>query len=77
MRIECLEARISTTDADTGQHYQLTQGDVVSVPDAFGRRLCDRGWAKDVDGQHATGPRTTVPVQVNPKTVTVTAKVGG
>jgi hypothetical protein len=57
MRIEVLEDRLSDMDADTGHHYVLEKGDTITVPDAYGARICARGWAKDVDGKAKTGER--------------------
>ena len=66
MKIEILEKRLSTTDPATGRHYLQVAGDVLTVPDPFGQTLCDRGWAKDVDGQYATGQRIVRGVTVQP-----------
>lgn len=57
MRIECTEERISDMDADTGQHYQMSKGDILTVPDAYGARLCSYGWVKDVDGNVPSAER--------------------
>jgi hypothetical protein len=48
MKVEIVANKLSDTDASTGQHYMLAKGDAVTVPDAYGRKLCDAGWAKDV-----------------------------
>lgn len=57
MRIEVLEERLSDTDAETGRHYLLGKGDIVTVSDAYGARLCAFGWVKDADGVVETGER--------------------
>jgi hypothetical protein len=57
MRIEVLEDRLSDVDADTGRHYGLSKGDIVTVADKYGARLCSFGWVKDVDGKVETGER--------------------
>lgn len=57
MRIEVTEDRLSDMNADTGQHYSLTKGDIVTVPDAYGARLCAFGWVKDVDGKVKSAER--------------------
>ena len=48
MRIEIVANKLSDADAETGQHYRLGKGDVVTVPDAYGQKLCAAGWAKDL-----------------------------
>ena len=48
MKIEIVANKLSDTDASTGQHYRLAKGDQVTVPDEYGRKLCDAGWAKDI-----------------------------
>lgn len=57
MRIEILEDRLSDTDAGTGQHYSLSKGDIVTVPDDYGARLCGFGWVKDLDGKVESAER--------------------
>ena len=57
MRIEILEDRLSDTDAITGQHYSLSKGDIVTVPDDYGARLCGFGWVKDLDGKVESAER--------------------
>jgi hypothetical protein len=57
MKIECTEKRLSTTDRTTGVHFVMEEGDVRTVSDAFGKYLCDRGWARDLAGEYATGER--------------------
>lgn len=73
MRIEVTEERLSDTDADTGTHYALTKGDTVTVPDAYGKRLCDLGWVKDLDGKTKTGERIPGPATLAPRKKTVAA----
>lgn len=58
MRVEIVANRLSEADAATGQHYTAVKGDVLTVPEPFGRHLCDQGWAKDVDGVYASKPFT-------------------
>lgn len=74
MRIEITEKRISDTDAATGQHYQLSEGDIVTVPDAYGARLCALGWAKDVAGVVPTGERKPGADAVVPKKLTISSR---
>lgn len=57
MRIEVLEKSLKDTDESTGKRYELSKGDVVTVPDAYGARLCGFGWVKDLDGKCKTGER--------------------
>jgi hypothetical protein len=57
MRIEVLEKRLSDTDPDTGQHHLWTKGDTATVSDAYGKYLCERGWAKDMAGKVKTAER--------------------
>lgn len=58
MRIEIVANKLSDTDADTGTHYRLEKGDTITVPDAYGEKLCDAGWAKDVDGNYESAEFT-------------------
>jgi len=57
MKVEITEARLSTADPATGQHYQLEAGDAITVPDALGKQWCDLGWAKDVSGDYPSQER--------------------
>ncbi len=57
MRVEITEKRLSDTDHETERHYLQHEGDVITVPDELGTKWCSRGWAKDVDGNVATGER--------------------
>lgn len=51
MKIEALE----TIKSDG---YVLDAGDIkANIPDAIGRHWCALGWAKDCEGQIATGER--------------------
>lgn len=74
MRIECTEAKLSDTDAITGQHYQLKKGDQVEVHDDYGARLCRLGWAKDVAGKVKSGVRKPGPEVLVPAKMTVGAR---
>lgn len=58
MKIEIVANKLSDTDQDTGTHYRLEKGDTVTVPDAYGRKLCDCGWAKDTEGEYESAPFT-------------------
>jgi hypothetical protein len=58
MKVEIVANKLSDTDQDTGQHYLLAKGDTVTVSDAYGRKLCDQGWAKDTSGAYASAPFT-------------------
>ena len=58
MKIEIVANKLSDTDASTGQHHQLAKGDVVTVSDEYGQKLCDAGWAKDASGEYASAPFT-------------------
>ena len=77
MKIEVTEDRLSDMDADTGQHYSLSKGDIVTVPDAYGARLCARGWVKDVDGKVKSEERKPGPEVLAPRKKTVAAKTRG
>lgn len=57
MRIEVLEDRLSDTDAETGRHYLLSKGDIVTVSDSYGARLCKYGWVRDLEGKVESGER--------------------
>lgn len=65
MRVEILEDRLTDTDPDTDRHYQLTKGDVITVPDACGARWCGYGWAKDLDGTVPTAERVPGAAQLD------------
>jgi hypothetical protein len=58
MKVEIVANKLSDTDQDTNQHYLLAKGDVVTVSDTYGRKLCDRGWAKDTAGEYESAPFT-------------------
>lgn len=69
MKVEILGDRLSTTDHETGRHYQQVQGDTISVPDALGARWCSLGWAKDVDGNVPTGQREPGMHRIQPHSI--------
>lgn len=49
MRVEILTERLNDRDQGPGgQHYRAEKGDVFTVPDPYGRKLCALGWAKDI-----------------------------
>jgi len=48
MKIECL-----TTFLDGADRFEI--GDLRTVEDARGARLCANGWARDLSGSTATG----------------------
>jgi hypothetical protein len=74
MKVEIVANQLSDADQDTGQHYRLAKGDVVTVPDAYGRKLCAQGWAKDTEGKVESAPFTPGAAKlVVPKT-TITGK---
>lgn len=73
MRIEITEDRLSDTDAATGKHYSQVKGDVITVPDAYGARLCSLGWAKDTEDKVPTGERKPGAEQLAPKKVRVSS----
>lgn len=79
MRIEVLEDRLSDMDADTGRHYSLSKGDIVTVPDKYGARLCGFGWVKDVDGKVKSAERKPGAEVLAPRSKVIAAKsrVGG
>lgn len=58
MQVEIVANKLSDVDADTGQHYAAAKGDRITVPDAYGRKLCDCGWAKDMSGEYESAPFT-------------------
>lgn len=72
MRVEIVANRLSEPDPATGQHYLLAKGDTVTVPDAFGQHLCDRGWAKDVEGKYESAPFTPGAERLRPDNAKVT-----
>ncbi len=57
MRVEITEAKLSDSDTETGSHYVLGKGDLVTVSEATGARWCSYGWAKDIAGKVKTGER--------------------
>lgn len=61
MRVEITEEKLRDTeqleDGSFGQSYNLAKGDTVTVSDSLGRKWCGLGWARDVDGNVATGKR--------------------
>jgi hypothetical protein len=57
MRVELLEPVRS-------DGYSLTDGDIITVPDAVGAGWCAAGWAKDTEGQVETGPRVVRGVEI-------------
>lgn len=71
MRIECLEDRLSDVDPDTGRHYLLAKGDTITVPDAYGTKLCGHGWVRDLDGKVKTAARSPGAQIVKPDKVVV------
>ena len=58
MRVEIVANRLSDKDQATGHRYLLAKGDVVTVSDEYGRKLCDAGWATDTSGEYASKPFT-------------------
>ena len=74
MRVEIVANRLSEMDPVTTQLYTASQGDVLTVPDEFGRHLCDRGWAKDTAGQYASAPFRPGVASVRPTPLTVKGK---
>jgi len=74
MKVEITEARLSTADPATGRHYLQVAGDILTVPDAFGQFLCDRGWARDVAAQYPTGERKPGAELLTPHQLTITPK---
>lgn len=72
MKVEIVANKLSETDPSSGQHYLLAKGDVATVSDAFGRHLCDRGWAKDASGEYKSAPFTPGAVRVKPDNLKVT-----
>ena len=58
MKVEIVANKLSDTDQDTGQHYLAAKGDTLTVSDTYGRKLCDRGWAKDTAGAYESAPFT-------------------
>lgn len=67
MMIEVLE------DFKTGnEESHLKAGELRSVSDALGKRLCEIGIAKDPSGNIQTGPKLTGPKRVQPDNVNTT-----
>lgn len=77
MKIEVVANKLSETDPETGQHYLVGKGDALTVSDAFGRRLCDRGWAKDATGAYESAPFTPGAARLRPDPLKVTPKKKG
>lgn len=57
MRIEVLEESLKDTDQATGKRYELSKGDIVTVRDEYGARLCGFGWVKDLEGKVKSAER--------------------
>ncbi|OFV86637.1 MAG: hypothetical protein A3J75_06345 [Acidobacteria bacterium RBG_16_68_9] len=78
MRIEVVATELSDVDTESGQHYVLAKGDIVTVPDGYGQKLCDAGWAKDTTGAYASAPFTPGAAKlVVPKTILGATAKGG
>ncbi|MEQ1573105.1 MAG: hypothetical protein ABL993_02555 [Vicinamibacterales bacterium] len=77
MRVEIVANKLSDTDQATGQHYLLAKGDVVTVSDEYGKKLCDAGWAKDTSGEYASAPFTpgAARLKVDPLKIQPTGRV--
>lgn len=74
MRIIVTEKRLTTTDPETGRHYDLSEGDSVTVPDSFATELLSHGWVKDADGKVQAGERSINPVTVKPDKASIKPK---
>ena len=59
MRVEIVANKLSDKDQATGELVTAVKGDVFEVPNAYGRKLCDAGWAIDVSD--VTGPEGPYP----------------
>lgn len=71
MQVKILEERLKDADPETGQHYTLGKGDIVTVSDATGKRWCGYGWAEDVKGKVKTGERIPGPQAIEPQDLTI------
>lgn len=74
MRVVIVANKLSETDPATGQHYVLGKDDVATVPEAFGKHLCDRGWARDEAGEYTSAPFTPGAVRLDVQSLRVTPK---
>ena len=80
MKVEIVANKLSDTDQASGQHYLLAKGDVVTVPDEYGHKLCDNGWAKDVSvyadeaERYASAPFTPGAARLKVANLNVTPK---
>jgi hypothetical protein len=72
MRVEIAEERLKDTDTESGQTYNLGKGDVITVSEMTGRRWCENGWAKDLDGNVETGQRVPGVRALNVKNAKIT-----
>lgn len=66
MRVKILEESLRSVCRETGQRYNLSRDDVVTVADSTGAHWCAMGWAEDVAGEVETGERTPGAVRVAP-----------
>ena len=66
IQVEVLEESLKSKDRETGERYNLSKGDVVTVSDALGQHWCAQGWAKDVAGKVKTGERRVIAATLNP-----------
>lgn len=69
MRIEAIDP-IRMTD-DDGTDLRMEPGDIKTVGENAGRLACTQGWAKDLDGNVATGEKSREAVTVGPQNVVV------
>lgn len=66
MKVEILEEKLKAKDRETGRHYDLEEGDRVTVSDLCGQHWCDQGWSKDLSGDYPTAERRVVNATVQP-----------
>ncbi len=71
MRVKIVATRLSEFDPATGQHHVAQKGDVLTVPEPFGKHLCDRGWAEDVAGKYKHAAFEPGVAKVEPQKMTV------
>lgn len=70
MRVEIVANRLAETDPETGLLCSAFKGDVLTVTDAFGQHLCNRGWAKDTEGKYSSAPFAPGAARVSPDPLT-------
>lgn len=70
MRVEITEKKLR----DAG--FDLTEGDVITVPKEVGSAWCANGWARDTEGKVETGERIPGVREIQPQNARHATKKG-